>query len=123
MFTRCYFVSCEVDLLTDGAYIPPSVQPYPPPPPQEYYMAPPPGYYAPPPYKPPVEESSGMPWFIWVGVGALVATVFGKVRPMQLRSQRKTTCITLSGSEWHSHAPWRLYIERGTSMDMQHMRT
>ncbi|KAL6762327.1 hypothetical protein V8C86DRAFT_2520233 [Haematococcus lacustris] len=49
---------------------------------QEYYMAAPPGYYMPPPQPIKAQEaaSSGAPWWIWVGVGVVVAQVLGKVQ-------------------------------------------
>ena len=53
--------------------------------PQEYYMAPPSGYY---PYAqpPPREEAaSGPPWFIWVGVGVVVALVASKVSKQRVQ--------------------------------------
>lgn len=56
-------------------------QPPPPPPPgyQQYYQAYPPGY---PPFPPPPEPaaaSGGVPAFVWVGVGVLLAVAWGKL--------------------------------------------
>ncbi|KAJ9527813.1 hypothetical protein QJQ45_000362 [Haematococcus lacustris] len=73
---------------------------------QEYYMAAPPGYYMPPPQPIKAQEaaSSGAPWWIWVGVGVVVAQVLGKEYMKNPKTPQQMMAEMVGASSEHTQA-------------------